>query len=211
MTDSHYDNLRGVYAITDATLTPHDRLLADVEQVLLGGARIVQYRDKSRDAALRLSQAEALARLCRAHAALLIINDDVGLAQASGAHGVHLGKDDDALPDARAALGPARVVGVSCYDSLARAEQAVAGGADYIAFGSFFSSSIKPQAVRAPLALLGEAKQRWRIPVCAIGGIDASNAAALIENGADMLAVISALFSSPDPRAAARGLNALFP
>jgi thiamine-phosphate pyrophosphorylase len=211
MTKRIHDNLRGIYAITDATLTPAQRLRDEIERVLLGGVRMVQYRDKSRDAALRLAQATELVQLCHAHSALLIVNDDVDLAAACAADGVHLGKEDRAVHEARATLGSQRVIGVSCYDSLQRAETAVSDGADYIAFGSFFASSIKPHAVRAPLSLLAEAKQRWRMPVCAIGGIDARNAPELIANGADMLAVISALFAAPDPRASALALSALFP
>jgi thiamine-phosphate pyrophosphorylase len=211
MTKQNHASLHGIYAITDATLTPAQRLRDEVDRALLGGVRMVQYRDKSRDAALRLAQATELVQLCHAHSALLIVNDDVDLARACSADGVHLGKDDQAIHHARATLGRQSVIGVSCYDSLQRAETAVADGADYIAFGSFFASSIKPHAVRAPLSLLTEAKQRWQIPVCAIGGIDARNAPELIANGADMLAVISALFAAPDPRASAQALSALFP
>lgn len=205
------EKLRGVYAITDAALTPPQQLSQKVECALQGGVRIVQYRDKSEDVTLRLEQATELVRLCHAHSALLIVNDDVSLAKACAADGVHLGKDDEAAPEARAVLGRRKIIGVSCYDSLQRAHTAVTKGADYIAFGSFFSSAIKPHAVRAPLSLLAEAKRRWQLPVCAIGGIDADNAPELIANGADMLAVISALFSPPDPRAAARTMCDLFP
>ncbi|MDH3713048.1 MAG: thiamine phosphate synthase [Gammaproteobacteria bacterium] len=211
MTKQNHDSLRGVYAITDAALTPAQRLRDEVERVLQGGVRMVQYRDKSQDPALRLAQATELVRLCHAHSALLIVNDDVDLAKACAADGVHLGKDDETVQRARATLGTQRLIGVSCYDSLHRAATAVTEGADYIAFGSFFASSVKPHAVRAPLSLLAEAKQRWRVPVCAIGGIDARNAPELIANGADMLAVISALFAASDPRASALALSALFP
>jgi len=208
---NHRQTLRGVYAITDAALTPPRRLREDVERALLGGVRIVQYRDKSDDAALRLAQASELVAMCHARSALLIVNDDVDLAKACMADGVHLGKDDEGIDRARAVLGAQCIIGVSCYDSLQRAQSAVADGADYIAFGSFFPSAIKPHAVRAPLSVLVEAKQRWRIPVCAIGGIDAHNAPELIAHGADMLAVISAVFSAPDPRTPAQTLSALFP
>ena len=211
MTYDDRRNLRGVYAITDASLTPPDRLRERVERALSGGVRIVQYRDKSDDAALRLAQATELVALCHAHSALLIVNDDVALAKACSADGVHVGRDDEDLEQARAVLGAGPVIGVSCYDSLQRAQRAVAGGADYVAFGSFFPSAIKPHAVRAPLSLLAEAKRRWTTPVCAIGGIDARNAPELVAHGADMLAVISALFAAPDPRAPAQTLSALFP
>ncbi len=202
--------LSGVYAITDAALTPPAQLLDKVEQALQGGTRIVQYRDKSEDTELRLKQACALVELCRAYAALLVVNDDIELAKASRADGVHIGRDDAPLAAARQRLGTGCIVGVSCYDSLARAERAVADGADYIAFGSFFSSAVKPRAVRPPISLLAEAKRRWHTPVCAIGGINADNAPELIAGGADMIAVISALFAVADTLAAARALRSLF-
>ncbi len=211
MTTQRRQKLSGVYAITDAALTPAQSMRGQVEQALLGGVRIVQYRDKSADSKRRLEQARELVSLCRAYEALLIVNDDVELVEAIDADGVHVGREDAALREARARLGNERIIGVSCYDSLERAERAVAGRADYVAFGSFFASSIKPHAVRPPVSLLAEASQRWSIPVCAIGGINAGNAAALIAGGADMLAVISALFGGADPRAAARELCDLFP
>ena len=139
----------------------------------------------------------------------LIVNDDIGLAAASGAAGVHLGEGDASIDEARARLGPRAMVGVSCYDSLARARQFAAAGADYLAFGAFFPSPTKPDARVATPQLLREAKALG-LPVVAIGGITHDNASLLIEAGADAVAVISALFGAPDVRAAARRLSALF-
>ncbi|MCK9529350.1 MAG: thiamine phosphate synthase [Gammaproteobacteria bacterium] len=203
--------LRGLYVITDARLIPDARLTAAVEQAIAGGARMVQYRDKGADATRLHGHAEALAKLCRARGAMFIINDDPALAAAVRADGVHLGRDDGDIAAARTLLGPDAVIGVSCYNQLERAKAAVAAGADYVAFGSFFPSSVKPDAVRAAPALLREAKACLRVPLVAIGGITSANGAALVTAGADMLAVISDVFGHDDIRAAARRIAQLFP
>jgi thiamine-phosphate pyrophosphorylase len=183
--------LSGLYGITpDDTAT--DVLLWKVEAALLGGARAIQYRSKNASSELQREQAGALARLCRGRA-LFIVNDDAELAEAVGADGVHVGEHDHSLANARRRVGPNRVVGVSCYDDLARAEQAAAGGADYVAFGSFFASSVKPGARTAHTRLLDHARHLG-VPVVAIGGITAANAGALIAAGASAVAVISDLF-----------------
>jgi thiamine-phosphate pyrophosphorylase len=123
---------------------------------------------------------------------------------------VHLGRDDGTVADARARLGHGKLIGVSCYDDLGRARDAVSAGADYLAFGSFFPSATKPGTVRATPDVLRAARTAWALPIVAIGGIDARNAAALIEAGADAVAVVSAVFDAPDVRAAARGIAGLF-
>jgi thiamine-phosphate pyrophosphorylase len=123
---------------------------------------------------------------------------------------VHLGRDDGTVADARARLGHGKLIGVSCYDDLGRARDAVSAGADYLAFGSFFPSVTKPGTVRAAPDVLRAARAAWALPIVAIGGIDARNAAVLIEAGADAVAVVSAVFDAPDVRAAARGIAALF-
>ncbi|HWP94938.1 MAG TPA: thiamine phosphate synthase [Gammaproteobacteria bacterium] len=202
--------LRGLYVITDASLTPGPRLATAVAAALRGGARLVQYRDKTADESRRHTEASTLRSLCRAHGVPFIVNDDVELAAAVGADGVHLGRDDASLPAARARLGPDAIIGASCYDSLARALDAEANGADYVAFGSFFPSPTKPHAIPAPLALLGEARRRLHIPICAIGGIRTDNAAVLLTAGADMLAVVSGVFGADDVEAAAREFAHLF-
>lgn len=202
--------LKGLYAITAAELPGEDRLLTAVGAALRGGARLVQYRDKSRDDARRLREARALRALCREYGALFLVNDDVALAAACGADGVHLGRDDLPPAQARALLGPDAVIGVSCYNEFARAEAAQDAGADYIAFGSFFPSATKPAAVPARPELLTRAGRELRLPVCAIGGITPENGAALVRAGADMLAVIRGLFGADNIEARARRYAALF-
>jgi thiamine-phosphate pyrophosphorylase len=202
-------SIAGLYALTP-DWRDTDAMTACVDAVLDGGAAAIQYRNKTAAANLRLQQGRALKALCAARGAALIINDDIDLARAVGADGVHLGRGDATISEARARLHPAALVGASCYDSLERAEAAVGAGADYIAFGSFYPSNIKPDAVRAGLSLLSTAKARWTVPVVAIGGITPANAGALVEAGADAVAVISALFDAADVAAVARSFVALF-
>lgn len=201
--------IAGLYALTP-DIADADSLTAAVAAAIDGGAAAIQYRNKIAPAGKRMQQALALRALCKARGATLIINDDVDLARAVAADGVHLGRDDAGVAFARAQLGHSAIIGVSCYDSLERAVEAVAAGADYIAFGSFFPSTTKPGAVRAEQSLLSAAKARWKIPVVAIGGITPANAGALIDAGADAVAVISALFDAPDVRASARSFALLF-
>jgi thiamine-phosphate pyrophosphorylase len=193
----------GLYAITDSVCTPPATLCAQVELAILGGARLIQYRDKQATAAQRLQRAAALLALCRAHRVPLIINDDIELAATTGADGVHLGEHDGAPALARARLGPQALIGVSCYDRLQRAEQAQAEGASYVAFGRFFPSHSKPAARHAPLELLTEARRRLALPIVAIGGITPHNGAQLVSAGANLLAVIHGVFCNTDPRRAA--------
>ncbi len=201
--------LRGLYAVTPQ-VADTAALLARARACLEGGAALLQYRSKHLAPALALAQATALAALCRAHGALFIVNDAIALAAASGADGVHLGREDAPVREARAAL-PGGIVGVSCYDQPARAAAARAEGADYVAIGSVFASATKPAAVRAPLRAIAEAARVSGLPVAAIGGIDARNAGLAIAAGADMVAVISAVFDAPDVRAAAAAIASLFP
>ena len=203
------DRVRGLYVIMD-TATLADRVIEPVaEQVLAGGARILQYRDKGADHGRRLRQATALAKLCRGHAAMLIINDDADLALAAGADGVHVGKDDAAVARLRA-RHPGLVIGASCYDSIDLASEQVEQGADYLAFGAFFPSPTKPGAVHAPVELLTRARRQFELPLVAIGGIMASNTPGLIESGADAVAVISAILNADDPQQASAEIAALF-
>lgn len=201
--------VRGLYAVTP-DIADTAELTAKVEAALVGGAALVQYRNKTADPELRLVQAGTLRALCQARGVPLVINDDVDVATALDADGLHLGKEDRMLSEARARLGPEKLLGASCYDSLENAVAAVRAGADYVAFGSFFASPVKPATVRAPLTLLREAKQRLGVPIVAIGGITLDNASQLIAAGADALAVISALFSAPDIRVAAERFNEHF-
>jgi len=191
---------RGLYAITPERL-------ARVEDALASGALCaLQYRAKHADAATRRREAERLLARCRAHGVPLIVNDDLELALAIGADGVHLGRDDGELAAARARL-PGRLLGASCYDRVELAERAVAAGADYVAFGSVFPSPTKPAAVRAPLALFA---RQFGVPKVAIGGITLDNAPRLLTAGADCLAVITDLFDAPDVAARARQYGRLF-
>jgi thiamine-phosphate pyrophosphorylase len=204
--------LTGLYAVTPDVADTAD-LVARVEAAIEGGAAAIQYRNKQADAALRHAQAAALARVARARGALLIVNDDAALALEVGAAGVHLGAEDGDIADARRLLGPARLLGVSCYDQMDLAMQADAAGADYVAFGSFFASPTKPAARRADLPLIRQAKQTLRVPVAVIGGVRADNAAVLVDAGADWLCVISALFDAADANAvrdSARRFAALY-
>lgn len=201
---------RGLYAITDSKLLSPERMVEAVALAIQGGAVMVQYRDKGKDPMRRQWEASDLSNLCRPLGVPLIINDDVELAVQVMAKGVHLGKDDADIAAARAKLGPNAIIGVSCYNDLERALKAEKAGADYVAFGSFFPSRVKPEAVKAEMALLREAKQKLQVPVIAIGGITADNGRQLVEAGADMLAVITEVFGQVDIRAAAEKFASLF-
>jgi thiamine-phosphate pyrophosphorylase len=186
----------GVYAVTpDQDDT--DDLVARVEAAIRGGAAVIQYRNKAAGAATREAQARALARACEGRA-LLIVNDDAALAARVGADGAHLGEDDGAIGDARRRLPGDAIVGVSCYGDRSRARDAAAQGADYVAFGSFFASRVKPGARQAGIELLAQARTLG-VPVVAIGGVTAANAGALVAAGADAVAVISGVFAHATP------------
>lgn len=188
----------GLYAITDSQLTPPDALLASVEAALLGGAVMVQYREKSAPLAERLAQASSLQSLCAAANIPLLINDDIDLAKRVGAAGVHLGQTDSSATEARQRLGDSAIIGITCHGELALATAASEAGADYLAFGRFFTSSTKPEAPTAPVDILAQAKS-FNIPMAAIGGISTNNGATLIQAGADLLAVVGGLFGgSPE-------------
>ncbi len=201
--------LAGLYAITPDLEDTGD-LAARVAAALAGGAAAIQYRNKAADTALRRAQAQALARVQAIRGGLFIVNDDAALAVEAGADGVHVGEDDAGIADAREIVGPNRLVGVSCYNDLACARSAVAAGADYVAFGSFFPSAVKPGARRAEVDLLGQARALG-VPVVAIGGITATNAQVLVRAGAHAVAAITAVFDAPDIEVAARAIAAAFP
>lgn len=203
-------SLRGLYAIADTQFLDDAQLVPAVEAAIAGGARVVQYRDKRNQPEVRISQARRISDLCRLHGVPFLVNDDVALAMETGADGMHLGRDDLPLAQAREQLGADSLIGVSCYNELERALTAQQQGANYVAFGSFFPSRTKPEAVRATPELLREARLRLNIPIVAIGGITPENGAALIEAGADMLAVIEGVFAQPDIHAAARRYAQLF-
>jgi len=203
-------NPQGLYAVTDPDLLPGDRLYQAVEAALIGGASLVQYRDKQASPQQRLERAQRLQALCQQYQCPLLINDDIALALSVGAAGVHLGRSDGSLVDARRRLGPDAIIGATCHDSLAFAREAKTQGASYIAFGSFFPSRIKPDAPVPPLSLIQEAKREFGLPVVAIGGITLENAPTLQAAGADLLAVITGLFAAPDVTQRAREFGKLF-
>jgi thiamine-phosphate pyrophosphorylase len=199
---------RGLYLITpDETDT--GRLLARVAPLLGAGVAWLQYRNKAARPALRGEQAAALQALCASAGVPLLVNDTATLALAAGAAGAHLGEDDGDIAAARALLGPEAILGASCYDSLELARRAVAAGASYVAFGAFFPTTSKVVSRRAAPALLAEAAGLG-VPRVAIGGITPDNGRALVEAGADLLAVIGGVFDAPDPVAAVRAYARCF-
>lgn len=201
--------IRGLYAITPDT-DNSEQLIEQVSAALDGGARILQYRNKGSDAVRRLWQANILKSLAQSRGAIFIVNDDVALAEAIRADGVHLGRDDDAIAAARARLGDGAIIGASCYNSLDLARSAVAAGASYVAFGAVFASGTKPGAVHAPLSLFADAA-KLGVPRVAIGGITADNAGQVVAAGADAIAVIGGLFDGDGIAERAAALAALYP
>lgn len=199
----------GLYAITPDHIEK-EILLARVEAALKGGARIVQYRDKKRDAGQQAEIANALCILCHRYDAYFIVNDCLPLALAVNADGVHLGGDDGDLHAARQILGPDKLLGASCYANFELARTAAAAGANYIAFGAVYPSPTKPQAARAPLSLFTRCRAELNIPACAIGGITLGNTPELVAVGASLIAVITDLFESADIQSHAKDYQRLF-
>lgn len=200
--------LSGLYAIVNVDEKTADNIRLNVEEAIKGGARVIQYRDKT--GTPQPSLAQRLLNLCHAYDIPLIINDDIDLASAIHADGVHLGRRDQAIDEARQTLGGNAIIGVSCYDSLARAIDAQEKGATYVAFGRFFPSKSKPHATPVDKSILHRAKTTMHIPLVAIGGITPQNGTELLEAGADLLAVIEGIFGAPAPRQAANRYLALF-
>jgi thiamine-phosphate pyrophosphorylase len=203
---SRSDTIQGLYIITTPMDGDADALVAATEAALRGGARVVQYRDKGDNQQRRQREAQALQAVTHEHGAAFIVNDDITLAAAVGADGIHLGRDDGNIRDARARLGSHALIGVSCYNELERGDWALAQGADYLAWGSAYPSPTKPDAPRAGPELLAQARQRFDVPLVSIGGITADNAGSLIAAGADAVAVISAVYAADDPESAAARL-----
>lgn len=199
--------LSGVYLLTpDTRASGFDAVLDVVKHALDAGVRAIQYRDKTADDAQRLERACRLVALAHAAGALLIVNDHLDVAIGCGADGIHIGRDDGDIARARRRL-PHQLLGVSCYNEHRRAEQAIAAGADAIAFGSMFDSVTKPSATRAPLTLLADARAAWpQQRIIAIGGINVSNIARVAAAGAHCAAVLDAVFGNENPAHAAREL-----
>lgn len=207
-----HDTLRGLYAIADAQLAEQTpgKLIDKVSDAIAGGVTMVQYRDKINDPKHREQQARELLSLCRQHGIPFIINDDVALAIAIGADGVHLGQGDIPIEDARKLLGTERIIGISCHNQLKLALTAEQAGANYVAFGRFFPSQTKPDAPQAEIEILHSARNKLTIPVVAIGGITPDNAQQLVDAGVDMIAVINGLFGQADIKLAAQQLSFFF-
>lgn len=203
-------SMSGIYAITDESLLQGDLLSERVSAALAGGITLLQYRNKGADKARQLAECLLLKHLCSQYDTPLLINDNVDLCIAAGADGVHLGQSDTGLQVARTRLGDRAIIGVTCHSDLALALKAEQQGASYVAFGRFFPSNTKPQATPASIDVLRQARQTLTLPIVAIGGINAENGAALLDAGADMLAVIHYLFAFPDVTARVRQLNTLF-
>ena len=204
------DRIAGLYAIADTSVRQGDDLREAVTRAIQGGARLIQYRDKGHGHLHRQVEAAGLLGICRQLGVPLIINDDVDLTLTIGADGVHLGKDDADPVEVRHRLGDGAIIGVSCYNDLERARTLAKMPIDYLAFGSVYPSHIKPDAVRAELDLLRQARALFDLPLVAIGGITADNAAPLIDMGIDAVAVITDVFARKDPFEAAQRFSALF-
>lgn len=190
-------NLKGLYAITDSEPMTTE-LIAKITQAILGGIKILQYRNKAAGSEQQEQDAHTLAKLCKNHNIIFIINDNVELALKVDADGVHLGQKDTNIKQARELLGENKIIGVSCNNKIEAALTAQQQGADYVAFGRFFTSATKPSAPQAKLSLLSEAKQLISIPIVAIGGITPEVAPQLLKQGADMLAVVQGIFAQED-------------
>jgi thiamine-phosphate pyrophosphorylase len=201
--------MKGLYLVTpdwDDTA----RLLAATEAGLRGGAALVQYRHKTAAPELRRQQAQQLQALCRRYGRPFIINDFVELCVELDADGIHVGGTDASVAVVRAALGPSKIVGASCYGSLQLARDAHAAGASYVAFGGFYPSRVKKYEVATQPAIVADAKREIPLPNVVIGGMVPHNAQPLVEQGADMVAAISSVYMADQPEAAARAFAALF-
>ena len=198
---------RGLYAITQTDHKSADLIINEVIAAIKGGAVVVQYRDKNPSDAIYL--ASELLKVCHRSNVPLLINDDVELAANIGADGVHIGKEDGAIAQARSRLGAKAIIGVSCYNFVDQAVDAERQGATYVAFGRFFPSTSKPLAAPAQLDTLRQAKLKVSVPIVAIGGILPDNGGQLLTAGADLLAVIGGLFEN-DPEQSALAYQTLF-
>lgn len=194
--------LTGLYVIADAACIGTDEIIPKTEEVLAAGVKIIQYRDKINSQKDRYKIAEQLRKLTHEHGCLLLINDDTQLSKSINADGVHVGKDDISIKQARNQLGKNKIIGASCYTKIENAQSAINASADYVAFGSFYPSSIKPDAPRADIELITKSKKQFETPVCAIGGITPKNATKILNAGVDMIAVISAIFNTSSPKRA---------
>jgi len=201
--------IKGLYAITPDS-ADLNTLIQKTKSAIEGGAFMVQYRSKIQDRDVKMQQCAAILRLCREHNVPCIVNDDVEMCRTLKADGVHLGEEDDNIAEVRHILGEDAIIGSSCYDQLDRAKSAQKEGASYVAFGAMFPTSTKPNAPRASLALLKEAKREIQIPIVAIGGITVNNAHDVIKTGIDAIAVINSLYEAKSIKETAETFAKMF-
>lgn len=202
--------INGLYAIADRSIIEQPDLYKQASEAIDGGATVIQYRAKNISMAQQTQDAVLLVTLCRQRNVLFIVNDEPHLAKQVGANGVHIGEEDISITETRSIVGDSMIIGCSCYNDIRRAHNAEYAGADYVAFGSFFPSTTKPDAVHAPVSLLTEAKSSIKVPLVAIGGINAANGKQLVSAGADVLAVASEIFRAKNVKLAAHQLASLF-
>jgi len=201
--------IKGLYAITPDS-ADLNTLIQKTKSAIEGGAFMVQYRSKIQDRDVKMQQCAAILRLCREYEIPCIVNDDVDMCRILEADGVHLGEKDDNIAEVRHILGEDAIIGSSCYDQLDRAKSAQKEGASYVAFGAMFPTSTKPNAPRATLALLKEAKREIQIPIVAIGGITVNNAHDVIKTGIDAIAVITSLYEAKSIKETAETFAKMF-
>lgn len=196
-----------LYAVTDRSWLNGKNLCSQVEEALKGGASFLQLREKELDEARFLDEAAELKMLCRKFGVPFVINDNVAIAAAVGADGVHVGQTDMGAGEARAKLGPDKIIGVSVR-TVEQAVSACQNGADYLGVGAVFPTGTKTDASGVSIATLREICRAVDIPVVAIGGITEENVAALAGSGISGVAVVSAIFAQNDIRRAAERLKA---
>lgn len=210
MTKEKKTALGGLYAVTDKKLIPRDKFAQTVEEVIRGGARLIQLREKETDTEELIKLGKSLLQITKSYNIPLVINDSPEMAMKIGADGVHLGEGDSSIGHARSVLGEGAIIGVSCYGVIERGVNAELMGADYVAFGTPYSTTTKPGRIPTPLDVLREAVEKIKtIPIFSIGGITPENAAPILETGVDGIAAITSIFGSDDPEKAARDLSLL--
>ncbi len=188
-------NLEGLYVISDDLLTPEETIYEQIEESLKGGAKIVQLRDKKSDEDHIEQKAIRIQKLCESYGALFVLNDKIELAIKLQCGGLHIGKSDhERFDEIRSKFNG--VIGVSCYGDIELAKKFEIAGADYVAFGSFFTSPTKPDSNIVPLEIIKQAKEILDVPVCAIGGISTTNLEQVLDYKPDMISVISDIWSS---------------
>ena len=197
-----------LYAVTDRHWLNGRTLVDVVKESLDGGVTMIQLREKSLDEGKFLEEAKELQALCRERHVPFIVNDNVDIAKAMDADGVHVGQDDMVALDARAKLGPDKLIGVSAH-TVEEALRAQAAGADYLGVGAAFVTGTKADASPISRETIRAITAAVNIPVVAIGGISQNNSLQLKGCGLDGVAVVSALFAQPDVQAAARELKRL--